>query len=1659
MIKFSKLSALLLSGALLVAGCATEADIHKVNERIDQLEIGSKERFESIDHQIELLRGVDSQLKTAVEVTIPGQISDINGQLDALRKADTALGSRIDKAISDLTTAINTGDQKVASDAATALKNAIGEVNTTISNITKDGGIIDTKVKAAADNLQNQINTILSKIGEVKDKDGKDATVAAALQSVYTECSGIRSFIKGEIGRLEGRLEKAESALETLTKTRIPTIEGDIEKLKAFQAANESEVQTFKGFIGASKTTLADIDAALSTLTQGVGGLRTDVDNLIAAVNGEGGILERLAKIDGENGAIAQLVDAINEITKDGGIIDQHIQTALAAYLTKEQVEDLIASAKAEIYGLKNQEAWLNSELKKYIDNEASLALANAKSYTDSEIQKLQEKVIDPLSTKVNEIDKQINGEGGLVEQINDAAEAITEITKEGGLIDKAKAQAIAQANTYTNFVVNNLVDQFNQIIDILVGYVDLLWNTLFNQIQSVVYVPDYDDKKITINLARIYTAPQEIGDGVEIPGEETFIEQPTDIVYKVSPEDLAETLATLINSEIKENGKSTSAIFDVKPVKTRDEVAEAPSFEIMKAVADNATGYVTLTVQPKNVASSQFAANRFSPYYKYEVTTAYDAIDYFYYGYGEPVCLVEIAEDENGNPIPDEEGYNTYVKDPDYEAVVPLYGYADFFRFPIWKAGEYLQWKDRQNFAVALEIRKDPIVHYDEDEEEVVDDFTDISSAYDVLHPAITVEAELLPDLYYMDDDGNVRKDDKGQPMIADGEHQELPYISDEVKTVLENSAPAILVDGEVMSFSEAAAKLGLVLPQPTMKSADYDYSSAARTNENGYFAEGKNGEYSTVAMGENELSKLKDAVGDIVTVTYTWSTVLGNVTGAGEVEITKAQAEVELKGEIRWTYSIDADIDHALFVAAKAAAAAGEGSNDPTTGADGTPAEGGDAETEAPYYARVKGNAVVLTVVKDELEKIGAKPEDFLVRDVFMPTMLDDQQQPRKGASISVDGKEVEELPFEYISSTYADAKYLLEIQKFEWDKEYKVVCYVTNESSEVKVTVTINTIDRPRDPIQIDLGDIIFVINKENYIKLVDTEGNVTELTEENNPKFGYDAASGLYYGQSEVCYDEIFEAFKAVTEDGKYILAEDDFADWEAFATAEIKNVQGEEPKSVSAAEPGDLTWLRFSNEEGYLHTQKSKKLTPKQLKNIVDVIQKDENHTNDNLQRNWCSYIGQEIQILWTLKYEVPGYNFLHQPNYTRNAVVPYANRKEVNGKDYAGKTVWFTQASPLYEESRHVLSKYDVSYMNIESIAFNIVDEDDVILTPEQADAANIDVHFEYTPVEDQDGLYLYYTDEAKKISYIDNDVVLPAIDQVDPDFMTYGDLWDDSKAEELGAHYAHTTFYYRTYEYFIPMRGYMTIYSGLKDEEGNPDENGATFDVETRFTVGKDYQGTDPRYDGNLLYDNYELARWTPFTPITGNVVYLDLDKHEPTTVDILGGISFNDIRPDKGDATLSFPVLKNGIYVYGDGKNGFAEGVYADEAYDIDTKVVYDLSKIDPGLAKNFSEGVRYVLDGEDATIEDLFEQGALEMTEDNDGKATYTISEGYKSRVREIPTLTYDYTSQIEFRDTIEIPVTVTLKTKWMKEHELQTTGYKIIMRGLNAQPAGE
>ena len=151
------------------------------------------------------------------------------------------------------------------------------------------------------------------------------------------------------------------------------------------------------------------------------------------------------------------------------------------------------------------------------------------KEYIDAEAKKLQDQ-LDLITNKdkTGRLDVLEQAEADLEKLVKETILPQVEfaLDYEGGLqgyIDDKDAETLAAAKAYTDTEVQKVRDELNafkaQMYDLL--------HQLASRIQSIVYVPDYDDLKITSNMAK-----------TTVPGVEgaLYIDQPTAITYKILP-------------------------------------------------------------------------------------------------------------------------------------------------------------------------------------------------------------------------------------------------------------------------------------------------------------------------------------------------------------------------------------------------------------------------------------------------------------------------------------------------------------------------------------------------------------------------------------------------------------------------------------------------------------------------------------------------------------------------------------------------------------------------------------------------------------------------------------------------------------------------------------------------------------------------------------------------------------------------------------------------------------------------------------------------------------------------------------------------------------------------------------------------------------------
>jgi hypothetical protein len=1182
-------------------------------------------------------------------------------------------------------------------------------------------------------------------------------------------------------------------------------------------------------------------------------------------------------------------------------------------YATKKELEDAMAeiSAKFDDYVLK-------STFDEFVKLAATKAeLEEVKAKLEKEIENAKEEMVEKLNAAIDEVNGKIEA---LDERVTILENAVADIIDElafaegdlQGYIDDADAATLEAAMDYTDEYIEALVDYLDELMMDVWGAITILQQRM----QSIVFVPDYDDLKITVNMAYVTqeVAPTEQlarAEGAETEKDAAVIDQPFKVQYKFLPAQYAAWVAASYEDLLE---------FDVKPVNTRAEEVEeenAPALQILAADYDDdvdETGIITFTVLPVNIASAQFAANGLQPVRPlYAADSVYDD----YYG-----CLYWpiFYNDEEGG----------FLWDDSERAALELVHY-------VYNLDDLLAYENRTAFAASMRMKYQESVgtgvyhyYYGDIADDFFPEYNEIASTYNVLYPDAT-EIEILPDPYKpeLDEDGNVVTDDEGNTVLVKAvpEYQYLPYSAlrenpvgekedqnpQGYRIILDQAVPGIEIDGTVYT-AEDAAKKGYILPaiKTVFDEFTYDAGTAAEVDEENFKETAQ--VYAEIEMNPEKSAALRKlAVGNVITGWYHFETAIGETPFYGQVEITKPQGEVKVDAEIVWTYSLDADMDHEIFY--------------------------NDAD---PAYARVELPVNVDEESAATLEKnLGVTIEDFRQAEASNVKIVYTDEE---GNEVDV----TEDITIENVAID-EDGNLTMDIAGFEWDKVYTITADYELDAALVNVIGTLTTVDRNRELMVINMPEYAVVLNGENY----DAETDTYTTTPEEG--------------------DFLADLFKLFV-DRKIINQNDpkDFDDEEAFLgeqTGKEGHLEAYEPEEGENSE-----YVTIGDDYAVLS------LTSPQLYEVWKA--------GEALTSFVTSYIGQEIEVIWPVTVDLPGYNFLHLANYTFNS--QKANGTFITKLDFDdndGSVIWWSQVYPSYFttpksenetegesqksriSNRYALADYDVAYINLAELAFNVVDEDDNILEEADIEEANLIVKF-------------VYTDETQ------GEKELPEVDQLE-DFLLYESLWVDN-----------TVFYYRTNEKkFIPARGTLGILSGE-----------TVFEIPTRFDEPK----ASVEYPSeNLDYSTYAIVRWTPFQAPKAEGYTIVLDENLVYQVPLFKGMELKDNRPNG----VSFYVIKDGEWVIGDAaenatasskSNGYIEGIASNEAYHITTDFVYDTASVPAQLKKLLSveeiEGVPYVI---------------------------------------------YDYTSEVQFHGVITIPVVVALENPWQETIKFV---YDITIKGI-------
>ena len=285
----------------------------------------------------------------------------------------------------------------------------------------------------------------------------------------------------------------------------------------------------------------------------------------------------------------------------------------------------------------------------------------------------------------------------------------------------------------------------------------------------------------------------------------------------------------------------------------------------------------------------------------------------------------------------------------------------------------------------------------------------------------------------------------------------------------------------------------------------------------------------------------------------------------------------------------------------------------------------------------------------------------------------------------------------------------------------------------------------------------------------------------------------------------------------------------------------------------------------------------------------------------------------------------PGYNFLHLSYYTFNAThknATFIQQLDFDAND--GSVIWWTQVNPSYytaasgdESFRHALHHYALAPINLTELAFNVVDENDNIMSETAMAAVGLSAEFS----------------------------TLGSTD--------YSSMWDAT----------HTVFTYNSKDPFIRVRGKLFVTA-----------DGIKTPVTTRFNKPK---ASVDHPEEELDYSTFAIVAWQPFKEMTldKDTYTIALDEHKVYAVALAGvtGLTLKDNRPNG----VSYYVFKGNDWITGNvtsfdaeagtyttGGNGYISGVTSRQAYSITPFATATGSSI-PASLKSIM-GVKYSDDG---------------------------------------------------------------------------------------------
>lgn len=458
-----------------------------------------------------------------------------------------------------------------------------------------------TKAELAA--LENELNTsIAEKVAALNAAIDKKAD-KAELEAAIADLQKVLADAKAELDAADAANKAAiEGAV-----ARIAALEENVEALMAAVSQNTMGIQNlataFEVYQAEMDAQMEAVYAYIDQMDEEIYGKINVVEEALSALN----VLlnEEVARLDEADEAIWEKIEMLEGVcTNLKNLIDD--EAALREAEDAELQNQLNTATKtlATLYTLLQEEAAARQDEDTEIYKQLNALQSTVSTLTVlvNETDATLAAHIAAYQAYVTSLDRVITNHETAIETLRNDLDAAYDVLAELKEEDQNLGKSITDLQEALTAALTLQAEENAKIMEYIEGLLEQIAETnktltmlnnlvqdVFDRVQSIVFVPEYNDHKGTINYAVVSVNPNAEN------STDLYVPATSVLTYKVNAQDAAKVAATIALQYAKDLS------MEVKEVKVRatDEEAEPAALEIVDVVAENE--YLLVSVVAKN--------------------------------------------------------------------------------------------------------------------------------------------------------------------------------------------------------------------------------------------------------------------------------------------------------------------------------------------------------------------------------------------------------------------------------------------------------------------------------------------------------------------------------------------------------------------------------------------------------------------------------------------------------------------------------------------------------------------------------------------------------------------------------------------------------------------------------------------------------------------------------------------------------------------------------------------------------------------------------------------------------------------------------------------------------------------------------------------------